>query len=458
MQKSGFSFSGCSRRRFLVLMLFQLIAMCLVWTVLQHLSTDISEWLPRSLSGQEWELNEEILTKRAKLPFSESSGDPNDAKAGGGLGFIPFSNELSRSLHLKNQEPPRNRDLFPELAADHVPIVLYVHNRPQYLQVVVDSLAKVKDIEKTLLIVSHDGYFPAMNAIVDNIKFCQVKPIYAIFSPHLFQDSFPGLGPDDCRGAEDHAERGCVGNPDQYGNHRAVRIISLKHHWWWMMNTVWDGLAETRNHDGNILFIEEDHVILPDAYCAIQMLIKLKATKCPECLAVNLAPVDVNSRGENYPVLIVEKIGNVGYSFNRTVFNMIHSKSKPFCKFDDYNWDITMWAAVFPSFPSAGYTLRGPRASAMHFGKCGLHQGQEKGKPECIDDYDRLKVTSDETEPYLNEEWKVMKFPIRGYNKGFEGWGGWGDKRDQQLCLDFSIMYRRSNRNMPFEDGVQQGV
>ncbi|KAL2610359.1 hypothetical protein R1flu_028932 [Riccia fluitans] len=287
-----------------------------------------------------------------------------------------------------------------------------------------------------------------MNAIVERIRFCQVKQIFALFSPHLFNDSFPGEAPEDCRGSEDSSATGCIGNPDQYGNHRARRIVSLKHHWWWMMNTVWDGLAETRNRDGNILFIEEDHFVLRNAYRSIVRLRDMKNSKCPECVAVSLAPVDVNSRGEGYEALIVEKIGNVGYSFNRTVFNLIHSKARSFCQFDDYNWDITMWAVVFPSFPTGGYTLRGPKASAMHFGKCGLHQGQEKGKSICIDtDNDRdFQGDTGDLEPFLSEDWRVLKFPIRGYNKGFEGWGGWGDKRDQQLCLDFSRMYLTSSR------------
>lgn len=46
------------------------------------------------------------------------------------------------------------------------------------------------------------------------------------------------------------------------------------------MNTVWDGLKETKAHLGYILFIEEDHLILPNAYRNLQSLIKLKPEKC----------------------------------------------------------------------------------------------------------------------------------------------------------------------------------
>lgn len=195
---------------------------------------------------------------------------------------IEFSkqNELLKSLEERNHLPPRNLDLYPNLPKDHVVIVLYVHNRPQYLKVVVESLSHVERIKETLPIVSQDGYFEEMNKIVEGIKFCRVKQIYAPYSPHIFPDRFPGVSPLDCKDKDDASEKKCSGNPDQYGNHRSPKIVSLKHHWWWMMNTVWDGLKETKAHLGYILFIEEDHLILPNAYRNLQSLIKLKPEKC----------------------------------------------------------------------------------------------------------------------------------------------------------------------------------
>lgn len=358
---------------------------------------------------------------------------------------LPKQSELSISLEKRNHFPPRNLDLFPRLAKDHVKIVLYVHNRPKYLQVVVESLSKVEGIGETLLIVSHDGYFEEMDKIIKSIRFCQVKQIYAPFSPHLFRDSFPGISPGDCEGKDDASAKHCTGNPDQYGNHRSPKIVSLKHHWWWMMNTVWNGLQETRGYSGHILFIEEDHYIYPNAYRNIQLLTKLKSTRCSDCYAANLAPSDVNSKGEWWDKLIAEKVGNVGYTFNRTVWEMIHLRATGFCFFDDYNWDITMWATVYPSFPKAVHTLRGSRRSAAHFGKCGLHQGQGK-TTACIDNgVVNFDLDTIDTVPNINSNWAIHKYTNQGgYQKGFKGWGGWGDKRDHQLCLSFSRMYKPS--------------
>ncbi|KAM7503777.1 hypothetical protein LguiB_002681 [Lonicera macranthoides] len=363
---------------------------------------------------------------------------------------LPKQNELSKLLDKLNKLPPRNMDLYPNLPKGHVVIVLYVHNRPQYLQLVVKSLSKVVGISETLLIVSHDGYFEEMNKIVEGIKFCRVKQIFAPYSPHVFTNSFPGESLKDCKDKEDPIKNHCEGNPDQYGNHRSPKIVSLKHHWWWMMNTVWDGLEETSKHSGHVLFIEEDHFIFPNAYKNLQLLIDLKPEKCPNCYAVNLAPCDVKSRGEGWESLIAERMGNVGYAFNRTVWRKIHRKAREFCFFDDYNWDITMWAEVYPSFGGPVYTLRGPRTSAVHFGKCGLHQGQAE-RAACIDN-GMVKIDVDEIDRIVNvkEKWGVHVFENQaGYQAGFKGWGGWGDIRDRQLCLEFANMYHSRSKRSP---------
>nr|GLL23066.1 alpha-1,6-mannosyl-glycoprotein 2-beta-N-acetylglucosaminyltransferase [Ipomoea trifida] len=354
---------------------------------------------------------------------------------------LPKQNRMSISLEVRNQLPPRNMDLYPRLAKDHIVIVLYVHNRPKYLRVVVDSLSRVTGISETLLIVSHDGYFDEMNEVVEGIRFCQVKQIFSPYSPHIFNGSFPGVSPRDCKDKDDPAEKHCEGNPDQYGNHRSPKIVSLKHHWWWMMNTVWDGLRETRNHVGHILFIEEDHFIFPNAYRNLQLLAELKPRKCPDCYAANLAPSEVKSRGEGWDSLIAERMGNVGYAFNRTVWKKIHMKAAKFCAFDDYNWDITMWATVYPSFGTPVYTLRGPKTSAVHFGRCGLHQGADK--VACIDNGAvSIDLLDDDKVINIKSDWGVHVHEHQsGYQAGFKGWGGWGDKRDRQMCMDFAKMY-----------------
>ncbi|GAV79190.1 MGAT2 domain-containing protein [Cephalotus follicularis] len=420
-------FKDAAFRRFLSLVLVTLLGALLLVFLLRTCS--VSHFVPPVMNDLDLdlEMSNSYLQAKEKLD-------------------MPRQTEMSIRLEKRNHLPPRNIDLYPNLAKDRIVVVLYVHNRPQYLQVVVHSLSRVAGISETLLIVSHDGYFGEMNKIVEGIKFCQVKQIFAPYSPHVFHDSFPGVSPDDCKDKDDASTKHCIGNPDQYGNHRSPKIVSLKHHWWWMMNTVWDGLKETRGHSGHILFIEEDHFIFPNAYRNIQKLAALKPQKCPDCYAVNLAPSDVNSRGEDWDSLIAEKMGNVGYSFNRTVWRQIHRKAREFCFFDDYNWDITMWATVYPSFGGPVYTLRGPRTSAVHFGKCGLHQGQgDKGV--CIDNgIVNIEPKDVDRVANIKSDWQVHVLTNQqGYKAGFRGWGGWGDVRDRELCLAFAHMYHFVN-------------
>ncbi|KAJ6844802.1 alpha-1,6-mannosyl-glycoprotein 2-beta-N-acetylglucosaminyltransferase [Iris pallida] len=109
---------------------------------------------------------------------------------------LPEKTDLATSLEKRNRLPPRNRDRFPNLARDHIKIVLYVHNRPQYLELVIRSLLNVEGIGETLLVVSHDGYFEEMDRIVQGIEFCQVKQIFAPYSPHLYPDSFLASRPE----------------------------------------------------------------------------------------------------------------------------------------------------------------------------------------------------------------------------------------------------------------------
>ena len=101
-----------------------------------------------------------------------------------------------------------------------------------------------------------------------------------------------------------------------------------------------------------------------------------------------------------------------------------------------------MWATVYPSFGSPVYTLRGPRTSAVHFGRCGLHQGQEENKA-CIDNgMVNINVEEPDTVSNIELNWEVHTYKNQpGYKAGFKGWGGWGDNRDRHLCLSFAKMY-----------------
>ncbi|CAI7847491.1 unnamed protein product, partial [Closterium sp. NIES-53] len=169
------------------------------------------------------------------------------------------------------------------------------------------------------------------------------------------------------------------------------------HHWWWMQNTVWDGLSETNTFTGHMLFIEEDHLLFPNALAHLKSLIRVKNVRCPECVAVTLAPSNVKSRGESgLRAFVRERMGNVGYAFNRSVWKQIHKSHKYFCYFDDYNWDVSLSESIFHYWRQSS-SLRWSAASAHHFGRCGLHSE----KPEAPAHY---LVRKNKTKSELGEE------------------------------------------------------
>lgn len=62
-----------------------------------------------------------------------------------------------------------------QLTNDSVIVLVQVHNRPEYLKHLVESLRIAKDIHKTLLVFSHDYFSNELNDIILTIDFCPVS-------------------------------------------------------------------------------------------------------------------------------------------------------------------------------------------------------------------------------------------------------------------------------------------
>lgn len=112
--------------------------------------------------------------------------------------------------------PIFNKDRF-QLEADFIPIVAYVYNRPHYFRRVLDALRSVVGIQKTMLIISHDGLNEELVRLVQDIDFCQVKQIYHPTPP----------------------------------THRSS-ATALRDHWWWLQKFLWREMFPTRTEDVTI--------------------------------------------------------------------------------------------------------------------------------------------------------------------------------------------------------------
>ncbi len=57
----------------------------------------------------------------------------------------------------------------------------------------------------------------------------------------------------------------------------------------YMLNVVWDGLDETKSHTGEIVFLEDDHLVTKDFYVSLKRVRQIRDAICPHCFNTNLA-------------------------------------------------------------------------------------------------------------------------------------------------------------------------
>lgn len=83
---------------------------------------------------------------------------------------------------------------------------LQAHEQIEYLKELISSLSDIPDTDSMFLIFSHDYYSEDINQLVHAIDFAPVLQIYFPFSTQLYQNEFPGFGPNDCPWNLDVAE------------------------------------------------------------------------------------------------------------------------------------------------------------------------------------------------------------------------------------------------------------
>lgn len=153
---------------------------------------------------------------------------------------------------------------------------------------------------------------------------------------------------------------------------------------------------------------------------------------------------------------------NMGFTFNRSVWNEIVKCDKIFCTYDDYNWDWTLRFISQNCLPSVLLTMVAERTRIFHIGEwfvlnessliqkhclirennplnfSGMHIKKKDCDPGAIIKLIRklqegatklhqVYPKTLTTKTYLYDDFMPLK-PN----------GGWGDSRDHQLCTSFS--------------------
>lgn len=351
---------------------------------------------------------------------------------------------LRRIVKQANEDQTiRNAEIFGPLETDEAVIIVQVHNRVQYLYALIESLRKTQRINHTLLVFSHDFYDPNINALVNEIDFCKVLQIFYPYSVQLYPHEYPGEDPNDCpRDIKKllAVKRGCNNAlyPDLYGHYREAKFSQTKHHWWWKINHIMDGVQATKKHKGPFLFLEEDHYVAPDVLHVLKLMLKKRKEDCAKC---SILCMGTYMKSFNYITFgrHVEQVKwhsskhNMGMVFERDLWFKIKNCTRAFCKFDDYNWDWSLQHISSTCLPSPLLAMVSVAPRVFHIGECGVHH---KGK-DCSSTQAVQKVLNvlKQSEQFLFPSKLILRQGHPRPMKPPKGNGGWGDKRDHDLCM-----------------------
>ncbi|KAF2899824.1 hypothetical protein ILUMI_06360 [Ignelater luminosus] len=284
---------------------------------------------------------------------------------------------LIEQISLFNKEQKvKNEEIFGTLNNYSLVIVIQVNIRLHYLRYLIRSLGQAQDIDKALLVFSHDFFDENINHLVNSIKFCKFIQIFYPHSIQLYPNVFPGQGLKDCprNSTKDEAiQMGCLNafNSDRNGNYRNPQLCQAKHHWWWKANRVFD-LASLQSYKGLVLFLEEDNYVLKDFIHVLKLMEEITKYSCRHCKLLAMAS---NSNTEAYykaamqtsKVAITDRFSNYGMVFNRSVWKEIIKCKYSFCFYDDYNFDFS-FRNVFLSCMKESHFLVLYAARVFHLG------------------------------------------------------------------------------------------
>ncbi|GCC25330.1 hypothetical protein chiPu_0003740 [Chiloscyllium punctatum] len=339
----------------------------------------------------------------------------------------------------------RNQETIKTRSPNDLVVVVQVHNRPEYLQILVNSLRKAKGIGNVLLIFSHDFWSPQINQIVASVDFCQVLQIFFPFSIQLYPNEFPGHDPRDCPRDISKANAfklGCINAEyqDSFGHYRESKFCQTKHHWWWKLHFVWERVKVLEDHKGLVLFIEEDHYLSPDFYHVMKNMWRLKTESCPDCDILTLGTYtrvsDFTDKASKVEVKTWRSTEhNMGMAMTRETYQKLIECTDAFCEYDDYNWDWTLQYLTVSCLPRYWKVMICEAPRIFHAGDCGMHH-----KKACMPSAEVAKIDkiiSSNIQHLFPETMAISEiYPLAAIGPHVKN-GGWGDIRDHELCASY---------------------
>ncbi|CEF59747.1 Alpha-1,6-mannosyl-glycoprotein 2-beta-N-acetylglucosaminyltransferase [Strongyloides ratti] len=342
-------------------------------------------------------------------------------------------------------------------------ILVQVHNRLDYLQILINSLENLHNIENCLIIFSHDVYKPEIDKPIKNITFGRVLQIYFPYNLQLFPNIFPGLSNDDCPPSisKDESEKlNCSSKKqyDTYGHYRDPNLSQIKHHWWWKLNFVFEKVFKRFRISGKIILVEEDHYVMPDMLHVLNLITIEKKKLCLECNIIVLGSYkfDENKYIDNINKISVmqwySSMHNMGMVIDTNLWNNINKCSELFCTYDDYNWDWTLLKISLDCMNNKMKALSITSPRILHIGDCGIHKHDCHSQKSLLKATNLLELSKNNLFPdklFVNN--KIKKSP-----KPPKPNGGWNDVRDHYLCLHNSYILPKNEKNSFFSDKYQK--
>lgn len=391
-----------------------------------------------------------LLFLSARVFLVPDGGDTGGATDGGTrvvvaakLNFASLS-QLTESIYAANlKQRVLNADKYPEEPL--LVLVVQVHDRADYLKLLIKSLEISQQASNFLLIFSHDFFSEEIEAIVQEITFCKVLQIYFPFSTQLYPQEFPGQDPRDCPRdmSKDKALKAqCLNaeHPDTYGHYREAFITQTKHHWWWKMHFVWERVQAMQGYSGFVLFLEEDNYMLPDFFAFYKLMVELREQKCPDCDVLALGNhndlrdfADVSGKVMTTGWMSTKH--NIGMAISKEVYYKLMGCSNEFCTYDDYNWDWTLQYISGTCIPTPLKVLVAQGSRVLHTGDCGLHH---KGKCDLKAVTEKVMMDLQLARHGLYPSSLLVTAKEAVVHKEHMKNGGWGDVRDHKLCNNYA--------------------
>ncbi|XP_041374166.1 alpha-1,6-mannosyl-glycoprotein 2-beta-N-acetylglucosaminyltransferase-like [Gigantopelta aegis] len=330
----------------------------------------------------------------------------------------------------------------PRLTAESIVFLVQVHSRADQLQMQIDSFSKMRYINETLIIFSHDFYSQDVFDVIAKIDFCPYVQIFYPYAIQVYNNQFPGDDPKDCPRnlIKDEARKRKCNNAeyqDPYGHYREATHAQLKHHWLWKLQFIFENCSLLRNFEGIIFRLDDDYYLAEDTIDYLRKLDRQSRIQCPECKMYIMGQSTDYSHDE-YKSGAAKKdywwAGNGrGMAFRKDFWKLFKDCAKSFCLFDDCNWDWSLMHVTATCIPGGLKILKPLGSRVFHLGSCkGFHQNRSCKTTDVLNNV--LGILRRNRNYLFPENVNIpIDFPSRSTLD--VPYGGWTDIRDHQMCL-----------------------